>query len=295
MTTAPKTTEAERAVWERAACRIATGAGKLLMHYYRAAETDSAILKTEIKEDDSPVTAADKASHAHITKALQKLTPHIPVVSEENENRPVLEPGKPFWVVDPLDGTKEFIHRTGGFSVKIALIDGGVPVLGAVYCPAQDVLYYSREGAAAFRRNGNGFPYRLPAAAPSPQEKKGGLTVLFNERHASRDSYTLLRENLMNRGLDIPEKPLGRAGLPRNLQVAEGLADIFADCGRNPSLLGGCGFGWDYAPDFLILKNAGGLMVEAVSGREPSFADPYTPRNAYVSFCDRRLGKRFFP
>jgi 3'-phosphoadenosine 5'-phosphosulfate (PAPS) 3'-phosphatase len=96
-------------------------------------------------------------------------------------------------------------------------------------------------------------------------------------------------------GLELPAVPEGKAGLPRNLQVAEGLADIFADCGGRESLAGGCGFSWDYAADWLILKNAGGMMAEVLSGKEPDFKNPTARRNAYLAIGDKKLGKILFP
>jgi 3'(2'), 5'-bisphosphate nucleotidase len=292
------TSETDRARLERFAAQTAQKAGALLMGFYSRAAADASILATELKSDNSPVTAADKASHDFITTALAAHTPDFAVISEENARQPNLVPGKPYWVVDPLDGTKEFLHRTGGFSIKIALIDRDTPVVGAVYSPAQGALYHTRWNAPALRVNPGEAPYALSTrpAQPAPASfTKGSLRVLFNERHANKDAYQVLRGRLRAQGLELPTIPEGTAGLPRNLQVAEGLADIFADCGKYESLEKGCGYSWDYAPDWLILKNAGGLMAEVVSGRDPDFKNPTAPRNAYVAIGDKNLGKRLFP
>lgn len=272
--------------------RIAKEAGAIIMQHYHAAADDDSALNIELKDDESPVTAADHAAHHFIIAELQKITPGIAIVSEENHEHPDLKDGEPFWTVDPLDGTKEFIHRTGGFAVKIALIDKGVPVLGSIYCPAHDVLYFTRWGSPAYRQDGSNPPRILSSVS---QSKDGSLRVLFNEKHANKTAYDKIAGMVKKEGLILPKKPDGRPGLPRNLQVAEGIADLYVDCGYNENLKDGCGFSWDYAPDWLMLKNAGGIMIEVLSGREMTFDRPWEPGHAYIGFGDKRLGKRVFP
>ncbi len=101
------------------------------------------------KQDDSPVTAADIAAHTVILEGLRTLTPDIPVLSEEDPPAwEVRQHWQRYWLVDPLDGTKEFIKRNGEFTVNIALIEQGKPVLGVVYAPVLKVMYYAAEGKA---------------------------------------------------------------------------------------------------------------------------------------------------
>jgi 3'(2'), 5'-bisphosphate nucleotidase len=295
MTKTLLTTEKRRAALETCAADTALAAGRILMEFYAEAAKDPSVLATEIKDDNSPVTAADKASHDFILKTLRLHTPAFPVISEEDAHHPHLAAGRPYWVVDPLDGTKEFLHRTGGFAVKIALIDNDTPVAGAVFSPAQNALYHSRWNAPAIKTDTLTGAQKTLATRAAKFGEKGSLRVLFNEKHANKDAYAEMRIKLKNQGLELPATPDGLAGLPRNLQVAEGLADIFADCGRYESLQKGCGYSWDYAPDWLILKNAGGMMAEIVSGREPDFRDPAAKRNAYVAIGDKKLGTNLFP
>ncbi|CAG0961191.1 3'(2'), 5'-bisphosphate nucleotidase [Geobacteraceae bacterium] len=108
----------------------------------------------EYKEDSSPLTEADKASHRLIEEGLLAAFPGIPVISEEGSLPPYSERRayKKFWLVDPLDGTKEFIKRNGEFTVNIALIEGNAPVLGVIYVPARGTLYYGQKGSGAFRK-----------------------------------------------------------------------------------------------------------------------------------------------
>ncbi|KLN97934.1 3'(2'),5'-bisphosphate nucleotidase CysQ [Moellerella wisconsensis] len=119
-------------------CKLAKEAGSVIMDIYHA---DTPV-QVEKKSDDSPVTAADIAAHQIIKAGLSKIDPSIPQLSEEDppawEER---QHWQRYWLIDPLDGTKEFIKRNGEFTVNIALIDQGAPILGVVYAPAQGILY----------------------------------------------------------------------------------------------------------------------------------------------------------
>ena len=123
-----------------AVCDVAREAGRATLQFY------GGTVAVERKGDDSPLTAADKAAHTLILEALRKLTPGVPVLSEESSEMEVAERRKwdTFWLVDPLDGTKEFIKGTGEFTVNIALVSGSEPVLGVVHVPVR----VSRTGAA---------------------------------------------------------------------------------------------------------------------------------------------------
>src|SRR5688500_12870349 len=122
---------------------IARKAGTAILEVYERA--DHAI---EHKLDNSPLTAADMAAHHIIVNALQLLTPDLPILSEESTAVPwsTRKQWSQYWLVDPLDGTKEFIKRNGEFTVNIALIDKGVPVLGLVYVPVLNLLYAGLKG-----------------------------------------------------------------------------------------------------------------------------------------------------
>ncbi|MBN1779750.1 3'(2'),5'-bisphosphate nucleotidase CysQ, partial [bacterium] len=136
-------------------CEIAKQAGEKILEIYGQDD-----FNIEQKEDNSPLTAADRASHAIISNALSASYPDIPLLSEEGKHMPYEERKHwhSFWVVDPLDGTKEFIKRNGEFTVNIALVTGGLPVAGVIYVPVTDVLYYARKDLGAFRRQGDGEP-----------------------------------------------------------------------------------------------------------------------------------------
>lgn len=132
-------------------CQLARNAGDAIMQVYDGAKP----MEYARKQDDSPVTAADIAAHTVILEGLRTLTPDIPVLSEEDPPaREVRQHWQRYWLVDPLDGTKEFIKRNGEFTVNIALIEQGKPVLGVVYAPVLKVMYYAAEGKARKRSAG---------------------------------------------------------------------------------------------------------------------------------------------
>ena len=126
-------------------CQLARDAGEAIMQVYDGSKP----MEVVSKADDSPVTAADIAAHKVILKGLQALTPDIPVLSEEApQSWEERQRWQRYWLVDPLDGTKEFIKRNGEFTVNIALIEKGKAVLGVVYAPVMKVMYSAAEGKA---------------------------------------------------------------------------------------------------------------------------------------------------
>ena len=126
-------------------CQLAREAGDAIMQVYN----DAAPLDVSHKSDDSPVTAADIAAHQVIVNGLAQLSPEVPVLSEEDPPAwEVRQHWQRYWLVDPLDGTKEFIKRNGEFTVNIALIEAGKPVMGVVYAPVLGVMYSAADGKA---------------------------------------------------------------------------------------------------------------------------------------------------
>jgi len=214
---------------------IAVEAGHAAMAFYRP---DVAV---ELKEDRSPVTAADHAAHAVIVPALADLDRSIPIVSEEGEiPGPEVRAGWPrFWLVDPLDGTKEFISRNGEFTVNIALIDQGAPVLGVIYAPALDLLYYAGAGLGAWKRERGGAPVRITSRPPLPGH---ALRVAESRSHPSKQLEAWLET--------VPVA--GRVAAGSSLKfcwVAEGKADVYPRFGPTME--------WDVAAGDCIFRNSG--------------------------------------
>jgi 3'(2'), 5'-bisphosphate nucleotidase len=152
----------------------------ILAHYGREIPVDH-------KADDSPLTQADLAAHHLILDALTSRYPEIPVVSEEGELPDPATLGGRFWLVDPLDGTKEFIQKRGSFTVNIALIEDGVPVLGVVHAPALGETYWAAEGEGAWHSKGDADPVAIRASAPAQP-----LRIVASRDHAGPEVTALL-------------------------------------------------------------------------------------------------------
>ena len=217
---------------------LAEAAGADIMAIYNAGPT--AVMH---KADDSPLTAADLAAHVRIVAGLQQLTPDIPVVSEEGcvpdegaRAAPV------FWLVDPLDGTKEFVARNGEFTVNIALIEQGRPVLGVVTVPAQKVSYWGLVVAGAYRRQaGETQAQRLYVAVPS--EAGRPLRVMASKHHFHEDTRALIAR--------MGAHELVQAGSSLKFcRIAEGAADVYPRMGPTCE--------WDTAAAQAVVEAAGG-------------------------------------
>jgi 3'(2'), 5'-bisphosphate nucleotidase len=158
--------------------RIAREAGAAVMPHYGARGA------VELKADRSPVTAADRAAHQLIVTRLIEWTPDVPIVSEEGEIAPyeVRRAWPRFWLVDPLDGTKEFIQQNGEFTINIALIEGGRPMLGVVLAPVLAVAYVAGAGLGSWKHEGDAAPVRLAGPGrPGPE----GVVIVESRSHPS--------------------------------------------------------------------------------------------------------------
>jgi len=223
---------------------IAKQAGDAIMGIY--GEDDFAV---EMKDDNSPLTAADKASHNVIIAGLQKNWPKIPILSEEGADIPyeVRKNWKRFWLVDPLDGTKEFIKRNGEFTINVALIEGPTPIIGVVYVPAQNKLYLGIVGEGAWVYQGDEQSKLIQVRKPNPQK---GLTVVMSRSHPSLELEEYLRNINVAKAL-----PIGSS--LKLCVVAEGIADLYPRLG--PTLE------WDTAAGHAVVMSAGG-SVETPEG-----------------------------
>jgi 3'(2'), 5'-bisphosphate nucleotidase len=203
------------------------------------------------KADDSPVTAADARAEAVLVPALQALLPGVPVVAEEAvaaHGAPAL--GDTFWLVDPLDGTREFVARNGEFTVNVALVHAGAPVLGVVAAPAQGrggQIYAGVPGSAAWCEEA-GASRALAARAP-PAE---GLTVLASRSHGDgAPLQALLAQGLHGSGLRVARQQVMGSSL-KLCRLAEGAADLYPRLGRTMA--------WDIAAGHAVLAAAGGQV-----------------------------------
>jgi len=198
----------------------------------------------EYKADDSPLTRADRAAHALLAARLAAIAPSIPLLSEEGEAahaRAVRGSWRELWLVDPLDGTREFISRNGEFTVNVALVRDHRPVLGVVAAPALGLTYYAAEGAGAFRRH-DGAPaeaIRVRPAADPP--------VVVGSRSHRGDSL----DGLLGRLGPHELRPMGSA--LKFCLLAEGSADFYPRLGPTSE--------WDTAAAQAVLEAAGGAVT----------------------------------
>lgn len=253
-------------------CSIARKAGAAIMSIY--GEEDFAV---ETKDDNSPLTAADKASHEVIVAELKKHFPDIPILSEEGADIPYEERKnwQRFWLVDPLDGTKEFIKRNGEFTVNIALIEGQAPTVGVVYVPAQEKMYVGIVGKGAWLEAGGrkleGKDLNLEPQASSlepirvrcPDHEKG-LTVVMSRSHPSPELEDYLKD------INVAEAlPVGSS--LKLCVVAEGKADLYPRLGPTME--------WDTAAGHAVVLAAGGSVFtpagEVLNYNKPNLLNPY--------------------
>jgi len=234
---------------------IARDAGELVMAVYRGDFT------VRSKDDASPVTEADERAEACILSALRLLAPQIPIVAEEEVAAGrIPEIGPTFWLVDPLDGTREFIKRNDEFTVNIALVENGVPTLGVVLAPALGRLFAGVAGAGASVEDAAG---RRPIRCRTVPEE--GLTVVTSRSHGDGDA---LAAWLGARKV----ASIRDAGSSLKLcVVAEGEADLYPRLGRTME--------WDIAAGHAVLCAAGGSVAE-LSGAplrygKPGFENPH--------------------
>ena len=226
---------AEQARLLNAACRAALAAGAILRDRYE--QPHDITLKGAI----NLVTEADLAAEAAIVALLAAATPEVAVMTEETAATHTLERSGRFWVVDPLDGTKECVRGSDEFTVNIALIDNLEPVLGVIYVPAQELLYYAEKDAGSWRRRGDEQPVRIFSSAPDLSK---GLTVVESKSHPSAELEDYLK--------DLPVKERVSAGSSLKFcLVAEGLADIYPR--MNPTME------WDVAAGDCIYRNSARL------------------------------------
>ena len=193
---------------------LADEAGRSIMQVYASP------FEVRGKADRSPVTDADQAAEAIILAGLARLTPDVPVVAEEEvaAGRVPVVGAHPFWLVDPLDGTKEFVKRNGEFTVNIALIAEGRPVLGVVLAPALNVLWCGARGPGAARRNGDGKLQPIHVRVPPAD----GVTVFSSRTHAV---YADLDIWLRNNHYKVAERKQAGSSLKFCL-IAAGEADL---------------------------------------------------------------------
>ena len=221
-------------------CEIAKLAGTEIMKIYAEG------FEIQEKKDHSPLTTADLASHTLIIEKLEKLTPDIPILSEESVSISFSERSswKNYWLIDPLDGTREFIKRNGEFTVNIALISEHRSKLGVVYLPVQDICYSASNNHGAYKQDQNSTAEKITTRISSPENNP---TICGSRSHAGKSLQALQDQigqfDLISMGSSI-----------KMCLVAEGTADIYPRFGPTSE--------WDTGAAHCVVNEAGGVIVD---------------------------------
>ena len=256
---------------QQALIDIATAAGREILDVYGTA------FDVATKDDSSPLTQADLRAHRVIVDGLRKLTPDVPIISEEAQPPPFAERRRwtRHWLVDPLDGTKEFVSRNGEFTVNIALIEAGQPVLGVVGVPVQGTLYVGDCKQDRAWRVGQGDTVALHTRPM----RDGPITVVASRRHGGERLAGYL-DALGRTFGDVTRTPVGSS--LKFCLLAEGKADLYPRLGPTSE--------WDIAAAHAVLRAAGG----AVMGMDGS-ALPYNAKASFLNPDFLAVGDRDFP
>lgn len=207
---------------------------------------DAQNFEVQYKNDDSPLTIADQTSNALIVHELSKLTPHIPVISEEGIHLPYAERQHfdYFWLVDPLDGTKEFVARNGEFAVNIALVHRCQPVLGVVYVPYTEGVYFAVKNEGAFKIE-KGQQHKLTCSSFNTHDSN--LRIPVSRSYLNDTTKNLIAQNFIDPIL------IERGSALKFLDIAAGIADIYPRIGTTME--------WDTAAPQIIIEEAGGELL----------------------------------
>ncbi|MEM8767497.1 MAG: 3'(2'),5'-bisphosphate nucleotidase CysQ [Pseudomonadota bacterium] len=229
----------------QAVVELAEAAGRAILKIY---ETDFTV---EAKADESPLTQADLASHRVIAAGLEALTPDIPLFSEESELPPFEERRgwSRYWLIDPLDGTKEFVNRNGEFTVNIALIDNHRPVFGVVGVPVRNQIYVGDRFKGAWRQDGDGSSTKLTGR---PRTEGEPLVVVASRSHGGERLEQYLDAVAEHLGA-VSRTPVGSS--LKLCILAEGAADFYPRLGPTSE--------WDIAAAHAVLAAAGGDLWAA--------------------------------
>ncbi len=222
-------------------------AGQLIMDIYQQSEK----WEIETKSDESPLTRADREANQLICAVLRQLEFQAPIIAEESKKAPWAQrrQWEYCWLVDPLDGTKEFIKRNGEFTVNIALVHRGRSVLGVVYAPVLDELYWAVQGQGAWMDAGQG-PISLQA--PLVDRHKKGLHIVCSRSHLNEQTLAFVRQ------FDEPVI-ISRGSAFKFLMIARGEAHVYPRLGPTME--------WDTAAAHIILEEAGGQVLAYDTGQ----------------------------
>lgn len=248
-----------------AVCRIASAAGRATLPIYHSN------FDVETKADNSPLTQADLTAHRIIKEKLSALTPDWPQLSEEaaDIDYATRSQWQRYWLIDPLDGTREFVKKNNQFTINIALIDDQRPVLGVVYAPAYDTLWYGAETTGAFKQVGTRTPAKIQTVGVNSDKPR----VLVSRSHRGQEVDALLAR--------LPDyEPMSMGSSLKFCAIADGSADFYPRLGPTSE--------WDTAAAHAVLRAAGGAVTDTqgqplrYNGKD-SLLNPY-----FLAYGDNR-------
>lgn len=228
---------------------LATLTQRVITVAHKASDRILEVYNTEFdvtrKDDNTPLTEADMAAHHEITEGLHQLTPDIPILSEESVDIPfsVRSQWNRYWLVDPLDGTREFVKRNGEFTVNIALIENHRAIIGVIHTPVSGVLYYGNNQEGAFKQ--------LPDKSPQPiktRRKEAHRTLVAGSRSHRGSSLNAFLEKIGEHEI------ISMGSSLKSCLVAEGSVDIYPRLGPTSE--------WDTAAAQCVVENAGGQLLD---------------------------------
>ena len=241
---------------------IAKKAGDEIMRIYQQD------FDVDYKKDNSPLTKADIHSNEVIIKNLENLYPDIPILSEENKQIPYKrrKNWEYFWLIDPLDGTKEFVKKNGEFTVNIALIYKNIPILGVIYAPVLNLLYYAQKERGAFKQEKNKKPQRLPIYKHT---NNNTLKVIVSKSHYNQETREFVN-NLEKQYENIEFINIGSS--LKFCLIAEGKADIYPRLAPTME--------WDIAAGQAIVEESKGKIIkyktkESIRYNKQNLLNPY--------------------
>ena len=244
----------------------------------------------EIKTDGSPVTEADNKSNDIIIKSLKEITPQIPIVSEETYNKNEQKPEGPYWLVDPLDGTKEFINKSKDFTVNIALIENAAPVFGIVGAPATGEVWsgsFFQEPGPGINLSSmlRGLQEKLSLKMGGLSKKDGHLRIVMSKSHQTETDKKFLEHIFAQ---DISFDVVERGSSLKLCALADNKADIYPRFGPTSE--------WDIAAGHAYLLNNGGKVCQMGSGEDLKYTKEETILNpAFAAFRNKALKDRYMP
>ncbi len=233
--------------------------GEMILSYYNNDYT------IDIKSDESPVTCADIAADAMIRDIFKKYTPQIPVISEEVKS-PEYEVRKDFdyfWLVDPLDGTKEFINKTDEFAINIALVKGTKPVIGIIHLPVQKETYFATEQSEVL-------VYKDDIITPLEKSPNSNNVLLVSRSHKDDEAKDIVKA--IEKKLSLTFKTLTLGSSHKQIAIIKDMADMYVKMSGGPQE-------WDFAAGQVLIEQSGGSIINVNTGKPPV----YNKRNFSMS------------